>query len=90
MSQSENELLGQKTVRRELPIGAQIICVVRSYDRLVREVSVRESHRMNSDEELIDELRRDMDTVHSDEVLDALERVVSSKRIPTGLVLAEV
>ena len=90
MSQSETESLGTNAARSDSPIGAQIIRAVRSYDRLTREVSIRDSHWGNSDEELVDELRRDLEAGHPDEVLDALSRVVASKRFAGGLTLAEV
>ena len=90
MSQNESEVLSQKPSRRESPIGAQIIRAVRSYDAIAREVSVREPHLRNSDEELIDELRLDRDACHSEEVLEALARVVAPKRAKSGLALAAV
>lgn len=90
MSQNESELLGQKSSRRESPLGAQIIRAVRSYDLLAREVSVREPHLRNSNEDLVNELRQDLDAAHSDEVLDALSRVVAPKKVKAGLAIAAV
>jgi hypothetical protein len=90
MSQNETEVLGQKTTNRQTPIGAQIIRAVRSYDNLIRSMSVRESYRANSDEEMLDELRRDVEAGHTDEVLDALGRILASKGASAGLALAEV
>jgi len=87
MCQSESEVLGQHSQQRETPVGAKIICAVRSYDRMSREMSLRESVDRNSDDSLVDELRRDFDASHSEEVLDALSRVLMSKRMDKVMAL---
>jgi K+-sensing histidine kinase KdpD len=90
MSQSETEPLGQKSSRRHKLDGGQIIRAVRAYDRLAREMGVRETPGGYSDEQLIQELRQDLDACYPEDVLDALERVVASKRNAGVLILAAV
>lgn len=75
MSQGEAEPLGQHPVPVSVPIGAQIIRAVRSFDTYVHEMKwgLGEGTPV---EEAIEELRRDIDADHSDHVIDALERIV--------------
>ncbi len=76
MSQGEAESLGQHPVPTSVPIGAQIIRAVRSFDNYVHEMKwgLGEATPI---EDAIDELRRDIDADHSDHVIDALERIVT-------------
>lgn len=76
MSQGEAESLGQHPVPTSVPIGAQIIRAVRSFDNYVHEMKwgLGEGTPV---EEAIEELRRDIDADHSDHVIDALERIVT-------------
>jgi hypothetical protein len=76
MSQSDAEPLGQHPVPAAIPLGAQIIRAVRSYNNYVYELKWGQGDE-SAAEDAISELRRDIDVDHPEHVLDALERVVT-------------
>ena len=76
MSQGEAEPLGQHAVQTSIPLGARIIRAVRSYDNYMYE-SKWGGVAMVSGEDVIRELRCDVEANHPEHVLDALLRVVN-------------
>ena len=77
LSQGEAEPLGEHEVRNETPLGARIIRAIRSYDCQKRETGLTNGGWGATDQDVIDELRRDLDSDHPETVIDALERVIA-------------
>lgn len=76
MSQGEAEPLGQNRIPAVIPLGAHIIRAVRSFDNYRHELKWGQGDG-TSIEDVITELRRDIEANHPGHVVDALERVVT-------------
>lgn len=79
MSQGESESLGQHPNPDAIPLGARVIRLVRAYDSYVHEMKWGNSDA-EAIEDVISELRRDLEADHPGHVIDALERVVTRER----------
>lgn len=90
MGQNEGGPLGRHPIAMAIPLGAQVIRVVRTYDSYVHELKWGQSSASQV-QEAISHLRQDLDAEHPGHIVDALERVLE-REMPAAAeaVLSEV
>ena len=81
MSQGESEPFGHRQpAAASVPLGARIIRAVRAYDACATDFQHALDDVAVARDEALGELRRDVEADHSEQILDALERVVTREQ----------